>query len=169
MAKRAGARSGWPELPGLPLHWQNFIAGVGFLVVLPLIPLLLELCITRKVSDISVALAAAMYPIGLGVCSRNLAVFVYSVVVMLTFSCFFGVVTYAEFLRERDASRLKESRQDHARSEQSKIEGEPRQEIIPFLRWGAGLAIALAAVWHVGERYNRHVVDCARFFDFSLR
>ena len=72
--------------------WQHFIFSVFVQLLLPLMPILVELAITGKVSEQTFAISAAMYSISIGVTTNNLALLGASIFVAMAYSAIFGYI-----------------------------------------------------------------------------
>jgi hypothetical protein len=72
----------------------HFIASIIFVVLLPLVPLGIELWYSNKLSAQSLTISAAIYSITVGIYSGR-AVFAISVLISVLFSAAFGVVLAA--------------------------------------------------------------------------
>lgn len=71
---------------------QQFYFSVIAQLLLPLLPLILELWLAHKISDQSLSIATAMYSISVGVSSKNLVILGISIAVTVVFSTFFGAL-----------------------------------------------------------------------------
>jgi hypothetical protein len=76
----------------LPDHWEQFLLCILLHMVLPCVPLLIELAITKSLSEATVLLFVAMYSLTIGASSRNLLLAFTTVVFGVLFSALFGAV-----------------------------------------------------------------------------
>jgi hypothetical protein len=128
-------------LTGRQAFWSSFI----FLLVLPWIPLFAEWGLTGDVRPSSWQIFAALDALGLGVSSRNEALFGLGVLLAILFSLAYGGILSME-----------------------NVDGaEPgvgfNSEFWRLVTMIVSIAMFLA---HLGERYNRHVYDEEPFFQF---
>ena len=72
--------------------WQHFLFSVFVQLLLPLMPILVELAITGTVSEQTFAISAAMYSISIGVTTNNLALLGASIFVAMAYSAIFGYI-----------------------------------------------------------------------------
>jgi hypothetical protein len=78
------------RFPG-PSRWaQDFILCILLHLLLPLLPLGLELWITGRLGAKSVSLAAAMYSVSIGISSRSRALFGFAIAISLLYSMAYG-------------------------------------------------------------------------------
>jgi hypothetical protein len=84
-------RTATKGIPGVPDHWQNFFLCMSFHILLPLLPLALELWRKNGVSTQSATLVAAMYAISIGGSSRSKLIFGLGVIISIVFSVAFGL------------------------------------------------------------------------------
>ena len=78
------------RIPSLPKKWENFFLSILLHLLLPLLPLVLELWETQTVSDQTVTLAASMYTITIGLSSRNIALFGLAIPLSIILAVAFG-------------------------------------------------------------------------------
>ncbi|MFL5330328.1 MAG: hypothetical protein ACJ8C4_15615 [Gemmataceae bacterium] len=151
---------------GFSQPMQNYLFYVGLCMILPLLPLGIELIFMKKLSEQSMVLAAAMYTIGLGVVSRSILIFGTALLLCIIFSCFFGGVMKEEH-EKNTIQKIAIERQQSG--DKTPVPGIDRlgEDAVPWSRILAGLAIALVAVLHGIERYNRHVIDLEPVLEFS--
>lgn len=71
-------------------NWQHYLSSIIIQLILPLIPLIIELWLTGQVSDHTFAISVAMYSISIGVTSNNIALLAASIAVSVMFSAVFG-------------------------------------------------------------------------------
>jgi hypothetical protein len=95
MATKTKARTNPTRIPGLSNSWQNWLLSVLFHMLLPLLPILLELIFTNAISEQSITLAASMYTIEIGVSSRNRAIFGITIILSIIYAAIFGFVAGA--------------------------------------------------------------------------
>lgn len=126
------------RIPGMPPHWAEYILCLVFHLLLPLLPLLIEFISTRRIGGSSLTLAVAMYAIGIGGSSRNRLLFGLTVVVSIIYSVAFGLL-------------LGKGVQDDGTGAST---------------FYASWALVGIFVIHALERYNRHVVDRAPYWEF---
>ncbi len=107
-------------------------------MVLPLLPLILELGVSQSVSDKMMTLAASMYTIAIGLSSRNRLLFGIAMFLSVSLALAFGFATPGG----------------------GSIFG------IGIWYISAG-SILLVFVLHIGERYNRHVAEGRSFLRFD--
>lgn len=70
--------------------WQNLCFCVILHMLLPLLPLVVELWATKTISDSTITLAGTMYTIAIAVSSRNLALFGLGIVSSILLAVAFG-------------------------------------------------------------------------------
>jgi len=107
-----------------------------FHLFLPFLPLVIEAAILRNVEDKTLLLFLAIYPLSIGVSSRNRLMFGKAVVIGLAYSTFFGLNSGDVLLS-------------------------------PVIYNIGYLCLAAVMIIHMGERYNRHVVDRDLFWEFG--
>jgi hypothetical protein len=153
------------RIPDVPKPWQYFVVYIMVFMVLPLVPLGLEKIIVGSVSEQSVTLAAAMYPISIGAVSRSIGLFGIALVITIVFAAVFGAVMQDERGRIKTRETVL-ARQE--KSDNTPVEGvkELKHDAIPFSRTGAFIAIGCVFLCHLLERYNYHVVDGKSPFEF---
>jgi hypothetical protein len=81
------------RVKGLPPNWQDFLLCVLLHMALPFLPIILEHMIAGQVADKSLFLFTAMYPLAIGISSRNKLLFGIAVVTGIFFAVAFGVLT----------------------------------------------------------------------------
>jgi len=116
--------------------WQNFLVCIALHMLLPLLPLLLELWFAKTIEAKSAALTAALYAMAIGLSSRYVALLGAGIVLGFIFAATFG------YLSTEPVPML-----ENARS-------------------ASGVAVAFMFAMHIIERYYRHVVDSEEFFEF---
>ena len=117
---------------------SNFLACVLLHLLLPLLPVLIELLLREGVGTATLTLTAALYSMSIGLSSKNVAMFALCVLVGLIFATLFGSVAL------RDGPDT-------------------------LVRVASIASIGVVFLIHALERFNRHVVDCAPFFEFYPR
>jgi hypothetical protein len=75
----------------IPKHWEYFLLSMMFVLILPLLPLFMELFATREIKPDSMAMAIAMYAVGIGVTSRSQVVFGSCLLTGIIFAVVYGV------------------------------------------------------------------------------
>jgi len=78
-------------IPNLPTYVENYLLCLLFHMLLPLIPIGLELWLTNTVTDNSLTLAASMYAIAIGISSRSRLLFGSSIVISILFAIDYGI------------------------------------------------------------------------------
>jgi hypothetical protein len=118
-------------------HWQQFVFCLILTLVWPLLPLGFEWLTTNKIRLDSITLAASMYAIGIGVSSKNIALFGVALLQGFIFCLFYGLT-------------ISNSNPPHY-----------------DLYWRASIiGMLLMFLSHAVERYNRHVRLREEFPDF---
>lgn len=124
-------------IPGLSDEGADFITCILMHMLLPLLPLLIEVWKTKgSPTEATLAISASMYSIAIGMSSRNKAIFALCVFVSILFSIVFGMLS-----------------------------GEVAD--LPFVQLSSIITMLFVFITHACERYNRHVVECVPFWDFS--
>jgi hypothetical protein len=153
------------RIPGIPKPWQFFGVYVVVFMMLPLVPIGLEKLIVGSVSEQSVTLAAAMYPISIGAVSRSIGLFGIALAITICFAAVFGAVMHEERgrMKTREIVFAKQEKGDS-----SPVDGvnELKDDAIPYSRILAFVAIGSVILCHVVERYNYHVIDGKSPFEF---
>ena len=121
-------------------HWQQFVFCMILTLIWPLLPLGFEWFATSNIKLDSITLAASMYAVGIGVSSRNIALFGVALLQGIIFCLFYGL-------------SINNS-------------NPPRYNLCWTLSFVGMLIMFLA---HGVERYNRHVRLCEEFPDFIKR
>lgn len=126
------------RIKGLPPHWEEYILCVLMHMILPYLPLLFELIFAdeHKISEKSLMLFSAMYPLSIGLSSNSKLMFGFSIVVSIFFSVAYGVVATGVSDTASNATEY------------------------------AYFALCTIFIIHLLERYNRHVIDQTPFWDF---
>ncbi len=78
------------RIPSVPKNIQNFGLSFIFIVILPLLPLFLELWCSSTISAKSLAIATAIYSVSIGVSSHDRLLFGFSIIISISFSVAFG-------------------------------------------------------------------------------
>jgi len=81
------------RIPGLPDYWENYLLCLLFHMLLPLLPLALELWQIGNVSEKSLTLAASMYSIAIGVSSRSQLFFGITIVISIILAVAYGIAS----------------------------------------------------------------------------
>ena len=126
------------KFPTIPKNWENFLVCIIFQLCLPLLPLGMEKLLTGDVQASSLTITTAIYAITIGGSSQSLLELTFGIVVGMFFAAIFGFVISGNELAELP-TRL--------------------------VSW---IFIMASALFHLPERYNRHVVDREQFFQFKL-
>lgn len=116
--------------------WQHYLGCLSLHLFLPVLPLVLEFIIAHKISDASITLAVAIYAISTGLASQNLAIFSMSLIISLIYTFLYGANAYA----------LKNG-----------------TELIGSLY--ADYTLYGIFIGHSIERFKRHIIDKAPFWD----
>jgi hypothetical protein len=90
------------KIPKLPEHWQSFFLSIIFLIILPMLPICLELLQTGSTSSKSLTLFASIYSISIGAATRSKLIFGLAIMGSIFFASLFGITTgslpaYADF------------------------------------------------------------------------
>ena len=125
------------RIPAPSQEWGDFITCVLLHMVLPLLPLFIELWIKGSPTEQTYAITASMYSIAIGLSSRNKAMHGVCILISIMFAVVFGVVS---------------------------AEATGKLSNVDLFSIGS---IALVFVIHASERYNKHVVDCIPFWEFN--
>jgi hypothetical protein len=120
----------------LPNHWAEFFSCVLMHVTAPFVPLGLEKWLTHSVETKSWCLFVAMYSMSIGISSGSILMYSFTLLIGFVFSCLYGWL----------------SAQPHS--------------LPPYLDETAIAALALVIISHVIERFRRHVLDRAPFWEF---
>ena len=78
------------RIAAIPLHWQNWLLSIFFLLLFPLVPLLFEWLFTGGVSSSSLQLIASTYAITVSVSSRDMLLFGIGMLIEFIFAVFYG-------------------------------------------------------------------------------
>jgi len=124
------------RIPALPDEWGDFLTCILLHMLLPLLPLLIELWLKGAPTEGTSAITASMYSIAIGLSSRNKAMLGLCILISIIFSVVFGIVSASQTSQLSDVTL-----------------------------W-SGVSIFSVFLLHCFERYNRHVVDCIPFWEF---
>jgi len=124
------------RIPALPEEWGDFFTCILLHMLLPLLPLLIELWLKGAPTDGTSAITASMYSIAIGLSSRNKAMLGLCILISIIFSVVFGIVSASQTSQLSDVTL-----------------------------WSS-ISIFSVFLLHCFERYNRHVVDCIPFWEF---
>jgi hypothetical protein len=80
------------SVPGLPIHWENYITCILAHMLFPLTPIIIELVLVGSISLKSLALAVSMYSIPIGVSSRRKSLFMITVIISIFYAVIYGIV-----------------------------------------------------------------------------
>lgn len=120
-------------------HWEQYLSCLVMHVLAPFTPLFLEFVLTGQVDQKSWALFVAMYAMAIGITSSSKLMFGISLLVGVVFSAIFGAISKDTIAA---ASAL------------------------PVEKMSMWVLVAIVVI-HAAERYNRHVVDRAPFWEFD--
>lgn len=137
----------------IPDHWEHFGICVLAHLLLPLIPLLLELAIASKISAETLYLTASMYTLSVSMASSKIIGVIFGVVVGVVFSAFYGVLARDQVLFEA-------------------MEASSSTVLLPPNAWIGGvklpaITIGIVFVLHMIDRFRLHITERAPFFEFS--
>lgn len=130
------------RVPGLPQSWQQLLLAVAFVLFWPMAPLVIDLIFFSEVHDVTLFLTAGLSIIGIGIASKSLLQLGFTIIISVGYMMAYGAIA----LHPNDVHS--------AQTTMSWV-----------LRW---LPLSLCLIWHLFERYNRHVVDLERFWEFSV-
>jgi hypothetical protein len=125
------------RVPSLPPYWQEFLSCLFLHIALPLVPLAFEYAATGRIRSSSAHIVGSLYAISMGVSSRNRLLFGAGIVVGVLLAALFGSIVASE---EAAAA--------------------PDDISLPLI------TIGFLVIMHIAERYNRHVVDRAPYWEF---
>jgi len=126
------------KVHSLPREWREFFCCALMLLLLPCLPLVAEwLFSPNGVDERSVFMFISMYSIGIGITSRNVFYFAVSVIVCLVYCVAYGALV---------------AKSPHAYA---------------CAGLTAKLVIGFMVLWHLLERYDRHVSSQEPFFEFA--
>lgn len=125
------------RIPSIPEQWNDFIICIVLHMVFPLLPLLIEFIIIDSITDKTLAITTSMYSVAIGLSSRSMLMFVLCFVISFIFSAIFGMISVSQSFS------------------------------LAYVHIASTISIFCIFVIHCCERYNKHVVDCAPFWEFS--
>lgn len=79
------------RLPSVPGHVEQYALCILFHLLLPLLPLGLELIVLQHIEHKTLLLFLAIYPLGIGITSRSRLMFGITIVIGIVYSIFFGM------------------------------------------------------------------------------
>jgi hypothetical protein len=126
------------HLPRMPRRWQQFLVCCMFHFLLPLLPLGLEHYLDGRISPATLTFGSAVYVMALGASSRNEAIFGISVLLGLVYTSLFAMLRA----------------------------GTPSIAITTTESW-VKWSVLFVVLCHLGERFNRHVIDRAPYWEFT--
>jgi len=115
---------------------QDYYACVILHLILPLLPIGLEFISRGSISAESLTLMASFYAISISLSSKSPFQFALGIMICIIFSSIFGMIANPNHLPPE------------------------------WIRYFAGGTIAMIFVFHAMERYDRHVIDCEKFWDW---
>ena len=139
-------------LKGPPPHWQQYIICVVLHLLLPLLPLLIEWWITGRVQMASLTLGASMYVIAIGLSSRNLVILILGLVWGIVLAVISGVASEASL---------------HASTVLGQGEHLNSATNGNSFWWVSVVGMSSMFLFHLCERYNRHVAERAPFLEIG--
>ncbi len=80
------------RLPSVPEHMEQYSLCILFHLLLPLLPLGVELVVLQHVEHKTLLLFLAIYPLSIGVSSRSRLMFGITIVLGIVYSIFFGMI-----------------------------------------------------------------------------
>jgi hypothetical protein len=128
--------------------WTSYFVAVLFLLLFPLLPLGAELLFTRQIAVASLALVTATYAISLSISSRNLAAWAVGFMPGFIFSTIFG-------WSSAPSSQLAPA---------YRLDRGPAATGVAL--WTPAAMILAIFVWHLWERFVRHVRKNEPFPEF---
>jgi hypothetical protein len=81
------------RIPGIPDAWQQYGLCLLFHLFLPFLPLIIEYALHRRVEPKTSLLFLSVFPLSVGVSSRNRLMFGVTIVFGLIYSVFFGLIS----------------------------------------------------------------------------
>lgn len=124
-------------MPGMPNHWQQFFTCIGVHFGLPLLPFLWEQVSDGRVSPGTLTVGGAVYAIAIGASSRNMFLFAITLICALIYMLLDALYT---------------AKNPFALAYGNKA-----------VWWSLGAIVLI----HVGERYNRHVMERRPYWEFA--
>lgn len=134
----------------LPHHVEQYLICLVVHLLFPLLPVLLEWGIARRVAADTLYLVAAMYGVTIGMSSRKGLGMVIGVVIGVVFTAFYAVLAHVRVIQE--AARAAGDLEQHAHA--AHVSG----PLIP------ATAIAFVFLIHAVERYFRHISERAPYW-----
>ena len=126
--------------------WHTFLGSLICLIGFPLLPLLLERMITGSIEDSTWSITAAIYCVSVGIVSQALVIFVVGAIAGTTCAAMYGAT--ASIVKAGTANA---------------------QQFHSFHQFALNSAwlIAIFSILLVIERFKRHILDQAPFFEFK--
>jgi hypothetical protein len=128
----------------MPAPWQQFSVSIIFIVLVPLAVLLLDVFIKHQIPDGDLFLTFAIYLVATGASSRSIAILAASIALGAAYFIAYGVAAAAP-----EACPPPETSHTTAGY---------------FFRYGSPVIFTAICA---AERYNRHVVETEKFWDFK--
>lgn len=135
----SSAAVGRGKIGGMPEHWQTFGVCLLFHFIVPLLPFVVEVVRDGQIGQETLMVGSAVYVMAIGASSRNQLIFAISTALGLVYSLLFGLSTTMSA-----AGHLRGTR---------------------FVTW----SVVAVVVFHLIERYNRHVIELAPYWEFMER
>lgn len=120
----------------MPNHWQQFLTCLGLHFLLPLLPFGWELIADGQVTPGTLTVGGAVYVLALGASSRNMLLFAIALIFALVYMLLDALLTAKNPFAMTYGARAV---------------------------WWSMAAVVLI---HVGERYNRHVMERTPYWEF---
>lgn len=125
-------------IKGMSAEMSEFCTCIILHMLVPLLPLFLEMWKMKGwPTEATLSITASMYSISIGLSSRNKAIFSLCLFISFLFSMAFGFVLSSP------------------------------HDSLPAVKFCAFVTILLVFGIHACERYNKHVVECNPFWNFS--
>ena len=130
----------------LPEKWDNFFSSVILVILLPLLPLLLELIANSSIAPESVTLMASSFTLALGISSKSKSFLAFSILIGVIFAPLYMLIL------------------THQKSNLS-------DEYTTLIKVSSEVVIILAVFFHGWERLTRHVIDLPKepFLNFVIK
>lgn len=125
-----------PRLLNVSKQMDDYFACILLHLVLPLLPIALELLNSGKVSSNTLTLMASFYAISIGLSSYSRTQFAIGIIVCIIFAFIFGMIS----------------------------QGNKLALSLPMINVFASGTLLAIFIFHAIERYNRHVIDCEPFW-----
>jgi len=125
------------RIPSIPEEWDDFLICILLHMSFPLLPLLIEYLLRSAITDETCAITTSMYSIAIGLSSKNKLMFASCIIVSVIFSVIFGMISVSQSFS------------------------------LNHVKTASLISIFCIFLVHCCERYNRHVVDCVPFWEFS--